>query len=244
MTALIKNQKIERFNQEQYELLRNSICKGASDTEIAFFVEISTSLNLDPFLKEVYFFKQGNAPIIGIGINGYRKIAERTGRYSPGKSNEYGFNKDGRCISATAYVKKQTMDGTWHEVSATCFMDEFPKAAKSLMPMHKLGVNAESHALRKAFPDALNGTYTKEELETTEGIEEIKNSTKTIDMPEGLTEEQCANLDLIICESQLAKERADKICKFLKVETIYEIPQNQYLRTIKALHEAKGKANE
>lgn len=170
----IENLKNYGLTQTQYDMIKNMICKNATETELQMFFETCKSLNLSPFLKDVYFFvneynsKNGHVrnPVIGIGINGYRKIAERTGKYAPGKAVDYTIDKDGLPLSATAYVKKQTQDGTWHEVSATVFASEFSKAKNGGMFFHKLGINAESHALRKAFPDAFGGIYSKEELET------------------------------------------------------------------------------
>lgn len=174
---IVQSEMIKKYglSKEQAEIIKNMICKDADDTELVLFLETCKSLNLSPFLKEVYFFvnkyknKNGEwirTPVIGIGINGYRKIAERTEKYSPGKAVEYALDKNGEPLSATAFVKKQTKDGTWHEVSATVFASEFTKAKNGGMFFHKLGINAESHALRKAFPDVYNGIYSKEELET------------------------------------------------------------------------------
>ena len=108
---------------------------------------------------------------IQTSIDGFRIIAERTGKYSPGKEPIYVCNGD-RLVSCTAYVKKMTIDGTWHEVAATAFYDEYVQKTKEgkvtsfwdRMPRVMLAKCAESMALRKAFPAELSGMYTSDEM--------------------------------------------------------------------------------
>jgi RecT family protein len=109
---------------------------------------------------------------VQVGIDGYRLIAERTGRYAPGRETTFEY-KDGQLFSATAYVKKQTTDGTWHEFSSTAFLTEYAAYTKDKSLTHMwaskphimLGKCAEACALRKGFPAELSGIYTKEEME-------------------------------------------------------------------------------
>jgi len=124
-------------------------------------------------MKQIYAVKRksGDSEIMTIqtGIDGLRLIADRTGNYAPGKEPTFTYNAEGRLKSSTAYLRKRTRDGVWHEVSATAFFDEYKPAHKSQFwdykPHIMLAKCAEALALRKAFPAEMSGLYTSEEME-------------------------------------------------------------------------------
>jgi phage recombination protein Bet len=165
------------FSPEQIQLLKDIIAKGASDQEFALFLEIIKAKRLDPFQKHVYFVKRWDNDAkretwaAQTGIDGYRLIADRTGDYAPGREPSYEYDKDSKLLSATAYVKKWVR-GSWHEISATAFFDEYKQTRKDgtptsmwqRMPRGMLAKCAEALALRRAFPGELSGIYTHEEM--------------------------------------------------------------------------------
>ncbi len=166
------------FDDKKLELMKSTICKGASDDEFELFLHACQRTGLDPFMKQIYaVFRwddkaKKNVMQIQTAIDGYRLIAERTGKYSPGREPTFTYNDKGCIISSTAYVKKQTADGTWHEVAATAFYHEYCQKTKQgeitrfwrNMAHTMTAKCAESLALRKAFPADLSGLYTKEEM--------------------------------------------------------------------------------
>lgn len=169
------------FSSKQIEILKNSICKGVSNEEFEIFLMACTKTQLDPFMRQIYAVKRkakkpdgtwGETMTIQTGIDGYRLIAERTGFYAPGPEPTYQYDPQGNLMSATAYIKKQTRDGTWHVISASAFLDEYcqktreghPMGMWANMPRTMLAKCAESQALRKAFPAEMSGIYTKEEM--------------------------------------------------------------------------------
>lgn len=187
MTLELKKHDVNTIDSEEKKnLLMNTICKGATKEEFELFLHACRRTGLDPFMRQIYAVKrkektaQGgwrDAITIQTGIDGYRLIAERTGRYAPGKETIYQYDTSGNLISASSYVKKRTDDGTWHEVSATAFYDEYVQTTKDRETgvetptkfWHKmrhtmLAKCAESLALRKAFPAELSGIYTAEEM--------------------------------------------------------------------------------
>ena len=186
MSALALTKKtvaLSQFETDEFEskkdLLKRTICKGATDDEFELFVHACKRTGLDPFMKQVYAVKRWDSNLkresmtIQTGIDGYRLIAERTGRYAPGKEPSYTYDSNKNLESATAYVKKMTKDGTWHEVAATAFYDEYCQRTKENKPIgmwqkmarNQLAKCAESLALRKAFPAEMSGLYTDEEME-------------------------------------------------------------------------------
>jgi hypothetical protein len=109
---------------------------------------------------------------IQTGIDGYRLLAERTQRYAPGPEPTFTYDSDGRVLSAKATVRK-LVAGQWFDVSATALYSEFvarkkdgqPNQFWATKPHLMLAKCAEALALRRAFPDALSGIYTNEEME-------------------------------------------------------------------------------
>lgn len=173
MSLALQTEKVvmANFSDDKIQLLKNTVCKGSTNDELELFMHVCSRTGLDPFRNQIYAIKRAGKMTIQTGIDGFRLIAERTDRYSPGRETTYGYDQQGKIISATAYVKKQTLDGTWHEVSSTAFYDEYvqkyngkPSQFWEKMPHAMLSKCAESLALRKAFPANFSGIYTTEEM--------------------------------------------------------------------------------
>ena len=172
------------WNQKKIELLQQTICKGSTTAEFEVFLHACKRTGLDPFMRQIYSIKRWDSNLkketmtLQTGIDGYRLIADRSGRFSPGREPTYTYDASGQLVSATAYVKKQTMDGTWHEVSATAFYTEYVQTTKDgnptsfwkRMPHGQLAKCAEALALRKAFPAELSGIYTAEEMQQADNV--------------------------------------------------------------------------
>jgi len=174
----MSNDLIE-FNPEEMTVIKNMFCANATDMEFRLFIEMAKSLGLDPKKKEIYFIKYGQGekakPTMIVGIDGYRKIAERSGKYMPGKEPSFTY-KNNNLFSATAYVKRLGPDKQWHEIGATAILSEYDagQGQWKKMPHAMLAKCAESLALRRAFPSEMAGTYTEEEME--QAIEIVPNT--------------------------------------------------------------------
>lgn len=159
---------LDFLDHDKMELIRKTICKDATNDELQLFFHACKKNGLDPLMKQIYFVKRGGKGTIQMGIDGYRLIADRTGRYSPGQEPSFTYDKEGKLLSATAHVKKMSLDGTWHVASATAFYNEYKPAYQSDFWTNKphimLSKCAEALALRKAFPKELSGMYVKEEM--------------------------------------------------------------------------------
>lgn len=178
------------------DLIKRTICKGSSDEELELFLYTCKRTGLDPLMKQAYAVKRWSSAdkrevmTIQTSIDGYRLIADRTGRYAPGREATIIEDDSGRVISATAYIKKMTNDGTWHEISSTAYFEEYAGKNKEgeltkfwkSMPRLMLAKCAESLALRKAFPAELSGIYTHEEMQNSLNEEKPKIE-ETPDMP-------------------------------------------------------------
>lgn len=180
---LAVSQKSDGSSKEkQVALIKQMFCKGLTDVEADVFALTCQRTGLDPYTGQIYAVKRWDAQLgkevmsIQTGIAGYRLIAERTGCYAPGREPTFTYDKNGHLISATAYVKKLTKDGTWHEVAATAFYSEYVQKKKdgtptkfwANMPHSQTAKCAESLALRRAFTADLAGLMTTEEMSQAE----------------------------------------------------------------------------
>jgi phage recombination protein Bet len=204
---------------------------------------------LDPFIKQIHPVprwdsKLGrNAITFQVGIDGFRLIADRTGKYAPGREPTFTHDESGNLISATAYVKKLTADGTWHEVAATAFYNEYVQRKKDgrpnpmweAMKYSQLAKCAESLSIRKAFPADLSGIYSVEEMKQAdvEVIEEVKPL---------ITIEQVQELDDMIGEDTVYRKRfMQHLLKSKKITCLEHMPVDMFdgaLNSAKANHEA------
>lgn len=185
--------------ESKVDIVRRMYCATLSNDEFEVFLHICRHCGLDPSMKQIYAIKRGGKLTPQTGIDGYRLIAERTGKYAPGREATYNYNDKGALISATAYVKKMTNDGTWHEVSATAFFEEYCQKDGQGQPTQfwkkfrhvMIAKCAETLALRKAFPGDLSAIRTEEEMQQAEvfsapdiqcetNLKQMESDTKTI----------------------------------------------------------------
>ena len=159
--------KKDDLDSKKY-LIKRTICKDSTDDELELFLHSCKKTGLDPLMKQIHAVKRGGVMTIQTGIDGLRLIADRTGRYSPGRQTSFEYGENKAVVSATAYIKKMTPDGTWHEISATAYMSEYKPSSKSPFweskPHVMLGKCAEAIALRKAFPAEMSGVYADDEM--------------------------------------------------------------------------------
>jgi len=85
------------YSDEEKEIIKQTVAFNIklSDAEWKLFGYICKKADLNPFLKQIYVVKKSIGGVLKmvvmIGIDGYRSIAERTGRF--GGVSEYTFDK-------------------------------------------------------------------------------------------------------------------------------------------------------
>lgn len=185
------------FNRDQVDLIKRTVARGTTDDELALFLYTAKRTGLDPLIRQIYAVKRFNSKegkevmAIQTGIDGYRLISERTGKYAPGREPSFE-ERNGKLFSSTAYVKKFA-GGTWHEVAATAHFDEYVQKDKSgnptpmwnRMPRVMLSKCAEALALRRAFPAEMSGVYTHEEMGQAEATPTTAIEAETVPEPNG-----------------------------------------------------------
>lgn len=160
------------FKPQELDLITSTVAKGASPDELKLFLYVAGVRGLNPLTRQIHWVKRGDTGTIQTGIDGFRLIAQRTGKYAPsGKPTQFEIDKNGRLVSATVYGNK-IVNGTAFEYSATAYFDEYaPKMPNGKlfpmwekMPRTMLEKCAEAKLLRKGFPEELSGLYADEEM--------------------------------------------------------------------------------
>lgn len=213
----------EFWTSEQMQIIKSMYAKDLNDNEFLAYAMICKRVNLDPLAKQIYAIKRGNLLTIQTSIDGYRLIAERTGKYAPGKDTEYFYDDEGQLLGAKSYVKKQTPDGVWHEFSSTAMLGEYKGSGPiwSRMPHVMIEKCAEARALRKAFPAELCSLYTHDEMQQADVLTnaETQNMRFEVCIPKKISKEQrqqihkAANQDLTILKAIVDKYKVAKLCE-------------------------------
>jgi len=184
--VITKNEEnpFDRLTRPQIELIKTQVAKGATDDELKLFITVCRNTKLDPFVKQVHFVKRWDSKagievgVIQVGIDGFRSIAEMSGRYAGSEDVVYKDEQEAELAkikmqvpgSATATVYKLMDNGERYAFTATARWSEYYPGDKigymwRKMPFGQLGKCAEALALRKAFPKQLSGLYAPEEMD-------------------------------------------------------------------------------
>ena len=175
-----------KFTPDQVELIKRTICAGASDDELALFLQVCKHKQLDPFNKEIHAVMRSSKKdgqwiktmTIQTGIDGYRVMAERTGLYEgttpPQWCGEDGqwvdvWLKDGPPAAARIGIYRKGWRDAIYRVarykSYVQLKDGKPNHMWAKMPDGQLAKCAEALAFRATFPGHFGDLLTDEEMD-------------------------------------------------------------------------------
>lgn len=163
----------------ELQTIQNTIAKGATVEELKLFLFQAKRTGLDPFSRQIHLVKRntkdGEVAVIQTGIDGYRAIAERTGKYAGSDDPVYDIDEPGKKPGKATVKVWKIVNGERVAFEATArWAEYYPGDKMGFMwngkPYLMLGKCAEALALRKAFPADLSGLYVQEELQKDETV--------------------------------------------------------------------------
>lgn len=152
------------IGKAQYDLVKNTVAKGATDTEFQLLVYTANKYKLDPLLREIWCVKRNaNDPaLIFTSRDGFYKVAQRSGKLD-GINSGVAFDDKGALVTAWAEV---WVKGSSHSFREEVYLAEYKGNSPiwNKMPITMLKKVAEIHALKKAFN--ISGMYGEEEADS------------------------------------------------------------------------------
>ena len=202
-------EEVAFYPSEMVDTIKNTVAKGATDSELIMFLTVANKYNLDPFLNEIYFSKMktkdGEKSTLLTSRDGYRKIAKSQQDYKSHQSaavyenDEFEMQYDFGEIVGIKHTHKHTDRGKL--VGAWCVLittDGTKYAAYVERTEYDTGKNAwgkyktamlEKVAQNKVFKNYanINGVNDVESMpsEYADGVEALEDNTIDTKLIEG-----------------------------------------------------------
>lgn len=221
---------IDYSDSQIIETLRNTVAVGATASELALFIEYCKSTGLNPFKKEIWFIKEPKTGRLQMmtGINGFWTLANSFDAFDGAETGMIDAN--GQWVKS---VSGNDFIGAWCRVYRKD--RRIPMEGEALLADYRKGFGlwqsaprimikkvAESIALRKAFPQQLNGLYTSEEMP--ESFQDVERPVKVI--PPDLYVEESEEGSVIAVSVNDTPPKIylrSKVNKLKELETFYDV---------------------
>ena len=257
--ATIKPQSVRAFAPDQVDLIKRTICKGSTDDELKLFMYQAERTGLDPLARQIYAVQRWdgqqkrNVMSIQTSIDGFRLIAERSGKYAgqvgPFWANDAGewfdvwVHKSAPSAAKIGVLRSDFKEPCWGVARFDSYAQKTkegnPTRMWSVMGDVMIAKCAEALALRKAFPQELSGLYTSDEMEqaATPRHTVIEGEIEP-DIGQWLSAEQVEQIKSLIVE---VGADISKFCKYMRVDHIDEIPADKFASAVAALEAKRSK---
>jgi len=158
----------------------------------AGFITACNRTGLDPTTKQIYAAQMSGKWTVLVGVDGMRVVAQRSREYAGQTPIQWtadgvtwldawlpevqGGAKGDKPVAARVGVYRKGFTEplmqvvTWSEFGME---SRFRGDNWGTRPAHMLGIRAETHALRRAFPNDLSGLYTAEDFDAGDAGDEF-----------------------------------------------------------------------
>jgi phage recombination protein Bet len=190
-TALMALPAVDGWTADQIELVKRTVAPGATNDELKMFLAAASKFQLDPLLKQIYFWKDSRGKVsIYTGIDGWRKAAMRDINFAGLESSvvkegdEFSLDIETGVIKHTITGKRGKIVGAWAKAYHKdpcrrpaveyCDIDDYKKTSGTWLtnPCDMIKKTAEIHALKKQF--SLDGIDIREEVSDEERYGQIR----------------------------------------------------------------------
>lgn len=156
------------------------------------FLTVCRRTGLDPFAKQIYAIEVKGKMAIVVGVDGFRVVAQRSKDYRGQIGPQWtadgvtwvdawlpelqgGQKGDRPAAARIGILRKGWKEPLWQVVTWAEFGVEprFKGDNWEVRPAHMLGIRAETHGLRRTYPNDLSGLYTPEDFDDTENLGEL-----------------------------------------------------------------------
>lgn len=178
------------YTPEQVAIVKNTVAKGTTNIELAYFLQVSESVGLSPFNKEIWCYKdhRGNL-IVFVGRDGFLRKAQEDNRFLSINSSEVrekdefatdipngkiihtitkGSNKErGAIVGAYAVVEKRDARDSVAYVDFETYCRNSPTWKSH--PSSMIKKVAETVVLKKSF-GFFSGVQSEYDFDITDGV--------------------------------------------------------------------------
>ncbi|HLZ64363.1 MAG TPA: phage recombination protein Bet [Ktedonosporobacter sp.] len=164
----------QQFTADQLTLIRTTIAKGTTPEQFNLFLEVCNHYRLNPFARQIYAVVRQGQMTVQTSIDGFRLMAERTGKYA-GQIGPEWCGEDGQWVNVwlkkeppaaarVGILRKDFAQPVWGVARYSSYVQESGPLWRKMGDV-MIAKCAESLAFRKAFPAEMSGIYTHEEMD-------------------------------------------------------------------------------
>lgn len=214
------------YSEQEIAVIQNTVAKNTNKVELAYFINVCKTVDLNPFIKEIWCYKDHRQNLLVFaGRDGFLSKAQRDKNFAGIRSSEvrkndvfsidiannnikheFGLDERGEIMGAYSIVFRKNGEPTIEYVDFKTYNRGF--GAWKSHPADMIKKVAETHALKKGF--GISGIQSEYDFETKGSIVKPINSGKTNEEKveeiklllevEGLTiaEEERMNIEYIL----------------------------------------------